>query len=914
MAMTGGTAKLVKTGYAEYGDTSKPIKLYVYYKTSQDVSTNKSTITVGMYVTSPSSSYGIGPWDDWDGDAEKSYVGTTSLTFDGDIPNFKGTHWIVENKSFTVSHADDGTGKATIYWKWAVNSPWGQMQNPSGSFEITLPTIARKSTVSCPVSGTMKSNVVISIDRKSTTAFTHTLKYTFGGTTATIATGVNAASHTWTVPDLASKCNNAKNGTCTITCETYSGTTLVGTSTDTITLNVPAATTPTFSSTSVKMGSSVTINTPRNSSNYTHTLSYSFGGATDTIATGVETSKAWTVPDLASKCNDALSGTCTITCKTYNGTALVDTTTKDITLNVQDASVPTLASSTVVMGNKLTLYTNRKSSNFTHKISYLFHGTTRSVVGFVASSTSMNVPISLASNIPSDTEGTGTLTCITYNGTATVGTKTVDFTATVPNNETTQPVITSIAPTPSGSIPSTFNGLYIQGKTGVKATYTASSDYSSISSYATTVDGKTYSGNPATSAPFATSGVKMIEGTVTDARGYSSSAGVAVTVLPYSKPKVIPHSGERMIICERCTSDGTLNDSGTYLKIKAGRSYSKVMVGVMPKNLCTLGYRYKTSSASSYSSDVILIKSGSSLSDEINTDPIPGIVESLTTSYDIQIFVTDTMGESDVYTVRVPTAGTDFHLMEGGGGAGFGKYAEKKGGVEFAWDVYGRAYGLGKLYEIPKNSDLNDEKYRVFGCYGITLDSIAATIGNLPYPYAGVLRVFSSTGDGNYSDEAGYVYITQEFTPYTGVGVFRRRITKRGVGEEWQYGSWTSIGGVDAVVESGTATKSGVTWHYKKWFDGTAECWAKRSADVDITGQWGSLYSGSISSISFPFSFIESPVCTMTAERGTTEHNFFVGSYGQATTTTAPSILIFRPASGTGININVLYRVNGRWK
>lgn len=920
MAMTGGTAKLVKTGYAD-GDTSKPIKLYVYYKTSQDVSTNKSTITVGMYVTSPSSSYGIGKWDDFNG----SYVGTSSITFDGTIPNFKGTYWIVENKTFTVTHNSDGTGKATVAWKWGVNSPWGRMQNPSGSFEITLPTIARKSTVSCPSSGTMKSNVVISIGRKSTTAFTHTIKYTFGGTTATITTGVNAASYTWPVPDLASKCNNAKSGTCTITCETYSGSTLVGTTTATMTLNVPAATTPTFSASSVKMGSSVTINTARNSSNFTHTLSYTFGDATGTIGTDITTSKSWSVPDLAAKCNDALKGTCTVTCKTYNGTALVGTTTKDITLNVQDASAPTLGSSTVVMGNDLTIHTNRKSSNFTHKISYVFHGTTRSVVGLIGSTTKMSVPISLASNIPSETEGTGTLTCITYNGTAPVGTKTVDFTATVPNNTTTQPSITAFNLMPSGSVPSTFNGLYIQGKTCVKASYTASSDYSSISSYKMTVDGKTYSGNPATSDVFSTSGSKTIKGTVTDARGYYTEKTDTITVIPYSKPSIVPHSGERAVVCERCTSDGTLRDSGMFLKIKVGRNYSKVMSGETQKNFCTLGYRYKVSTATSYSSDVILIKASDTF-DEVESEPIAGVVESLITSYDVQIFVTDTMGESDEYTIRVPTAGTDFNLREGGKGAAFGKFAEIENGVEFEWDVYGRAYGLGRLIEIPEGSDLNDEKYREFGCYAVTKDAIAETVKNLPAlpsPKAGVLRVYSSTGDGRNSDEFKSLYITQEFTPYNGYGFFRRFLEKDG-DNGWNFDSdvesrkersrWKTVGGVDSVVESGSAAKSGVTWHYRKWFDGTLECWGKRSVTVDTTTAWGTgLYYGTVTAIDLPFAYAEPPFCSIYAEKVTTSSVFAV-SNGAATESRLPSVFLVRGTSETGINATIIYTVRGRWK
>ena len=178
MAMTGGTAKLVHTGYGQYGNTNFPIKVYVYYKTSTNSSTLKSTITCGMYVTTPSG-WDIGSWYDSDG----SYVGTTGLTFNGEIPNFSGTRWLVENKSFTVNHnATTGTASATIYWKWGVNSPWGQCVYPSGSFTITLPTI----TTAC----TAPTVFTITPD-KTSSIFESTVKFNWSGAKGGINNAIN---------------------------------------------------------------------------------------------------------------------------------------------------------------------------------------------------------------------------------------------------------------------------------------------------------------------------------------------------------------------------------------------------------------------------------------------------------------------------------------------------------------------------------------------------------------------------------------------------------------------------------------------------------------------------------------------------------------------------------------------------
>lgn len=143
MAMTGGTAKLVHTGYLNYG-SGPAIKLYVYYKSTQDIATNKSTVYCGMYFTIDNSSWNIGTWTDYG-----SYLGdSTSDTFTCNVPaNTYNGMWVRENASFTVNHNGDGTGSATIYWKWGVNSTWGQCTKPSGSFTITLPTIPRQANL-----------------------------------------------------------------------------------------------------------------------------------------------------------------------------------------------------------------------------------------------------------------------------------------------------------------------------------------------------------------------------------------------------------------------------------------------------------------------------------------------------------------------------------------------------------------------------------------------------------------------------------------------------------------------------------------------------------------------------------------------------------------------------------------------
>lgn len=127
---------------------------------------------------------------------------------------------------------------------------------------------------------------------------------------------------------------------------TYYGTI---TASQTVTLNtIPRATTPTLSATSANMGDSVTINLPRASSSFTHDLAYKFAGSDWTnIATGVGTSRAWTVPDLASLIPNATSGTVTVRCITKNGSTSVGTKTVLLTAKVPASVVPTIGTVTL---------------------------------------------------------------------------------------------------------------------------------------------------------------------------------------------------------------------------------------------------------------------------------------------------------------------------------------------------------------------------------------------------------------------------------------------------------------------------------------------------------------------------------------------------------------------------------------
>lgn len=118
------------------------------------------------------------------------------------------------------------------------------------------------------------------------------------------------------------------------------------TASETVTLDtIPRVSSFTLSASTVELGKSVTITITRQSTAFTHRIKYAFAGATGTIATGVATSQAWTVPlSLANNIPSATAGTCTITVETMNGSTVIGSQSKTFTGTVPASVVPSISS------------------------------------------------------------------------------------------------------------------------------------------------------------------------------------------------------------------------------------------------------------------------------------------------------------------------------------------------------------------------------------------------------------------------------------------------------------------------------------------------------------------------------------------------------------------------------------------
>lgn len=205
---------------------------------SQSIEKNTSTIA---WTLKGSGSSGGGSWV-MSGSFKAVINGTTVYSSDTRIQLKKDQ--VIASGSTTITHNTDGTKSFSLSCQAGVYT-YAVSVTASGTH--TLNTIPRASSVSA-TNVNMGSATKIAISRASS-SFTHTLTYKFGSSTGTIVSKTTSTSVSWTPAiSLANQIPKAVSGSCTITCDTYSGSTKVGSKTCTLTLAVPATVKPTITS------------------------------------------------------------------------------------------------------------------------------------------------------------------------------------------------------------------------------------------------------------------------------------------------------------------------------------------------------------------------------------------------------------------------------------------------------------------------------------------------------------------------------------------------------------------------------------------------------------------------------------------------------------------------------------------
>jgi len=200
-----------------------------YESVTQNITDNSSYVWCGLFLE-VASGYYITSMSNraW---AVGNGSGTKSLT----LGNGPFNVWIGSG-GFTLWHNADGTrninaGEIGGQFNFAINFSGTNLGvvAMTNSYAVALSTIPRASSVTC-ADFNIGSAATININRASA-SFTHTLVYGFGNLSGTIATQTANTSIGWQTPtDFYTQVPNAKAGVGGITCHTYSGGTLIGSS------------------------------------------------------------------------------------------------------------------------------------------------------------------------------------------------------------------------------------------------------------------------------------------------------------------------------------------------------------------------------------------------------------------------------------------------------------------------------------------------------------------------------------------------------------------------------------------------------------------------------------------------------------------------------------------------------------
>lgn len=440
------------------------------------------------------------------------------------------------------------------------------------------------------------------------------------------------------------------------------------------------------------------------------------------------------------------------------------------------ATTPTLSATSVDMGSEVTITLPRASTSFTHDLAYSFAGGNYVSIGpGVDTSAKWTVPITLAESIPNATSGTVTIKCVTKNGSAEIGTKTVLLTVKVPTSIV--PTISDVLLADADNGLTTTYGAYIQSKSKITASVIASGVYNStIKSYSTKFLGKTYTSKTFTTDTVQSSGSLSMVTTVTDSRGRSASKTTPISVVSYKPPEV---STFRV---SRYNSSGAADPNGTYVWL----DLAYAVTSLNSKNTAEALIQYKTSTESSWKT----LYTRKELSYNSTLKPTS---QTFSTDYqwDFRVQLTDAFNSANpvIYTTFIPSGKVILDIKADGEGIAFFKTSTKKG-VDIA----------GALPDSPisltTNADLNT--LTTPGFYVIPSSTVSGTVTNKPYTDTATASIkVERTGDGMLKQ------ILQKSTKDNGA-IYERGYTSS------SWGSWSVVyAGAGKVLWSGNYVMNG---------------------------------------------------------------------------------------------------------
>lgn len=338
------------------------------------------------------------------------------------------------------------------------------------------------------------------------------------------------------------------------------------------------------------------------------------------------------------------------------------------------------------IGSSITFEISKAFPSFTHTLTWQF-GNERGTIAYkdFRKDITWTPPLDLSKQIPNSESGTGTLTCITYDGNTEIGRKSINFTLQVPSG--VKPSITRFAPSIASSETDNW-GLYVKNHSIVQWDVLAHGAYDStitkcvISgqnlSYISTNSSTSYS---AKSSTLTIAGEKVYTVTVTDSRGRTASQTGRITILDYNSPVITSANSFRS------NADGTLNGSGEYVTHKLTASFYTLQ----GNNTIKIEVFDKESSDPTYSKSVIIKEDADGKTVNYSYTYADSSFKA-DTKYDFKIVISDSIGQSSTVYTHVGTKNVPINIAGDNNSIAIGCFAQKPtnniGRFDCAWEAH----------------------------------------------------------------------------------------------------------------------------------------------------------------------------------------------------------------------------------
>lgn len=412
-------------------------------------------------------------------------------------------------------------------------------------------------------------------------------------------------------------------------------------------------------------------------------------------------------------------------------------------------------------------------------------------------------------------------------------------------------------------------GKYIQGKTKLKVVVDAAGVYgSTIKSYRTTFEGKTY-----TSAEFTTDAIVgkdtlNLEVVVTDSRGRTYTLNESIEVYEYNQPKITS------IKAKRCQQHNVNLIGDEYL----GVLFSAAVTSLDNQNTVSYELDYKKTTDEKYTT--------LSLEDYANQYAVDGNTTFAADddAYNIILRITDDFGPIEK-KINGPSVSVLVSKLKYNLGLAFGKLAELSGVLDIGFKT--RFFGgiLPMILEDGAKADevMTPNKYFV-----------KAGRAKEGFPETEVNAVLDVFGDDEIVKQTFSVISKTNPRVYERVYAY--------ADESWS--DWICLSG-DFVIEQGV---SGI-WIYRKWNSGIVECWGQHSVTLAIDTQIGNCYRCATQYVTLPFM-----VYNMQHFVDCTDLNTWASNGPGASSGTTLPYLLWRGATYGSYTWYTKIFVIGRWK